>query len=123
MDIAIAIEELLPAAKYGGCVDGTQESYNALRWEDERKKPTWGELQTAYGVYTAEKPAREKGKIRAAVLARINATDDTAVLARALVILSNNAMNEIRSKVGLPTSTTRQALAAFTAILQSKAAD
>lgn len=30
---------------YGGSVtDNTEESYNLIRWEDARKKPTWEEL-------------------------------------------------------------------------------
>lgn len=45
MDIAIAIEGLLPAAKYrGSLTSNTQQAYDALVWLDARTKPTWQEL-------------------------------------------------------------------------------
>ena len=47
MDIALALEKIVPAAQYrGSLTDNTEESYNALIWEDSRQKPTWEELQT-----------------------------------------------------------------------------
>jgi hypothetical protein len=49
MDVALGIEALLPAAQYGGSTtDNTQECFDDLRWEDERPKPTWKEIQDAY---------------------------------------------------------------------------
>lgn len=45
MDIAYAIDGLVPAAKYGGSLaDNSQDSFNKMRWEDERRKPSWNEL-------------------------------------------------------------------------------
>jgi hypothetical protein len=53
MDVALAIELAVPKAKYGGSTtSNTKEQYNALRWEDERKKPTWEELEQAWLNYT-----------------------------------------------------------------------
>ncbi|OPY15599.1 MAG: hypothetical protein A4E66_00003 [Syntrophus sp. PtaB.Bin001] len=49
MDIAAAIEKLIPGAVYGGSVTaGTQEAYDNIRWEDSRTKPTWAELEAAW---------------------------------------------------------------------------
>lgn len=48
MNIALAIEKLLPSAEYGGSLtDNTRESYEALRWEDKRPKPSWSEIVAA----------------------------------------------------------------------------
>lgn len=45
MDLARAIESLVPAARYGGSVTAnTQDAYDELRWDDEREKPTWQAL-------------------------------------------------------------------------------
>jgi hypothetical protein len=55
MDIALCIEKLIPSAKYGGSVtDNSKKSYDALRWEDERKKPTWEDLLLIDPVIQAE---------------------------------------------------------------------
>lgn len=49
MDIALAIENLLLAAKYGGSTtSNTKEQFDALRWEDERPKPTWSEVVASW---------------------------------------------------------------------------
>jgi hypothetical protein len=45
--VALALDALVPAAKYGGSLTAnTEEAYTALTWEDEREKPTWDALQT-----------------------------------------------------------------------------
>lgn len=45
-DLALAIEALVPKAKYGGSTtSNTKGQYDSLRWEDVRKKPTWEELE------------------------------------------------------------------------------
>ncbi len=49
MDIALAIENLLPACKYGGSTtENTKAQYDSLRWEDERTKPTWNEILASW---------------------------------------------------------------------------
>ena len=46
MDIALAIEQLVPNAQYGGSTTSNSKGqYDSLRWEDVRKKPTWEELE------------------------------------------------------------------------------
>lgn len=56
-DLAIAIEIMVPAAKYFGSVtDNTEESYLALDWLDEREKPTWQDINEVYDQ-------RDKGEI------------------------------------------------------------
>lgn len=48
MDIAKAIEALLPDAKWGGAFDkNTKKEYDDLRWEDERDKPSWNAIKAA----------------------------------------------------------------------------
>lgn len=48
MDIALAIDKLVPAAVYSGSVtSNTEEDYEALLWLDPRPQPTWEELLTA----------------------------------------------------------------------------
>ena len=47
-DVALAIEALVPAAKYGGTVtNNTADEFDALSWEDQRPKPTWKQVQAA----------------------------------------------------------------------------
>ena len=48
MITALCIDKLLPAAQYGGVPGSTEEEYNSLRWEDQRSKPTWNEIQSAW---------------------------------------------------------------------------
>ncbi len=49
MDVALALDELVPAACRGGSLtDNTREQYDALRWEDDRPKPTWEQLVAAW---------------------------------------------------------------------------
>lgn len=51
MDVALALESLVPAACRGGSLtDNTREQYDALRWEDKRAKPTWEELEEAWAA-------------------------------------------------------------------------
>jgi len=51
MDVALAIESLVPAAKYfGSTTDNTKECFDALNWLDERPNPTWKQLQDAWSV-------------------------------------------------------------------------
>jgi FMN phosphatase YigB (HAD superfamily) len=44
MDIPLVLDFLVPSAIYGG-FPSDEESYNKLRWQDERDKPTWEEIQ------------------------------------------------------------------------------
>lgn len=49
MDVALAIEALVPAAQYfGSTTDNTKECFDVLDWLDERAKPTWKQLQDAW---------------------------------------------------------------------------
>lgn len=41
-DVAMALDQLVPAAQYSGSLTGnTQADYDALVWSDQRAKPTW----------------------------------------------------------------------------------
>jgi hypothetical protein len=45
MDVAAALDRLVPGAVYfGSLTDNTPEAYAAIRWEDEREKPSWEAL-------------------------------------------------------------------------------
>ncbi len=45
MDVAAALDQLVPAAVYSGSLTAnTQESYEGVQWNDERAKPSWTEL-------------------------------------------------------------------------------
>ena len=45
-DVALSIEVLVPAAKYGGVLTGNnQAEYDTLRWNDARPKPNWAAVQ------------------------------------------------------------------------------
>ncbi len=45
MDVAAALDKLIPAAVYTGSLTAnTQEAYAAIQWGDERPKPSWTEL-------------------------------------------------------------------------------
>ena len=42
MDIALALDRLVPGAKYAGSLtDNTKDAFDALSWSDERSKPDW----------------------------------------------------------------------------------
>ncbi|CAB4145601.1 hypothetical protein UFOVP482_15 [uncultured Caudovirales phage] len=46
MDVAMTIEVLVPAAEYyGSTTANTKECFDALDWNDERKKPTWAQME------------------------------------------------------------------------------
>lgn len=50
MDIALAVEQIIPAAAYFGSVTAnTPEAWEAARWHDERRdKPSWEELEAVW---------------------------------------------------------------------------
>jgi hypothetical protein len=55
MDIALAIEALVPEAEYfGSTTANTKECFDNLNWQDERTKPTWEEVQEAYDALPEE---------------------------------------------------------------------
>jgi hypothetical protein len=55
MDIALAIEVLLPNAEYFGSTTGnTKKDFDALVWNDERVKPSWDALKVAYAEIPEE---------------------------------------------------------------------
>ncbi|MBN8995933.1 MAG: hypothetical protein J0H94_11970 [Rhizobiales bacterium] len=54
MDLAIAIEALVPAAQYGGSTTANdQAAFDALDWIDERPRPTWDQLVAADAAIAA----------------------------------------------------------------------
>lgn len=45
IDVAIAIEGLLPAAQFGGSLTANSKAaFDALAWTDARPKPTWAQV-------------------------------------------------------------------------------
>ena len=70
MDIAIALEALVPGANYFGSLSGgDQAAYDALDWRDEREKPAWADLSPA-GLLPL-KAALRAGVDKAAETARL----------------------------------------------------
>lgn len=92
MDIALAIEVLVPGAQYGGSLTAnTRGAFDALRWEDVRQKPQWEHLQAAASDLVADNRASE-------ILAALAAID--AASARPLrAILVGSATEEDRARL------------------------
>jgi hypothetical protein len=45
MDVALAIDGIVPGAEYIGTFEeNTEEEYNNITWNDSRDKPTWAEI-------------------------------------------------------------------------------
>jgi hypothetical protein len=88
MNVAIAIDRLLPGAKFGGVAGKTLDEYEALRWEDARPKPTWAAIQAAWDDYTANHEAEERAKV-----SDIETADERLKLVvKALVICVNKRL-------------------------------
>lgn len=55
MDIALAVERLVPNAEYFGSTEtNNNTAWKAVEWKDSRKKPSWGDLVSAYGEIEQE---------------------------------------------------------------------
>lgn len=68
MDLALAIDALVPSAAYGGSTTANnQAAYDALRWEDARAKPTWDAIVAAWT------PLATKASAKAAARAQLEA--------------------------------------------------
>lgn len=63
MDLALAIEYLVPAAKYSGSVTAnTKAAYEKIVWKDARPMPAWVAVSAAWLEIEAEpKPMTESG--------------------------------------------------------------
>ena len=49
MDVALGIHLIHEGAEYrGSCTANTKDTYNNLVWLDEREKPAWDEIVSAY---------------------------------------------------------------------------
>lgn len=52
IDIRTALEHLGTGWQFGGSVTANTESaWNAVVWEDERTKPSWGDICVAYAAF------------------------------------------------------------------------
>ena len=62
MDIALAVEKILPAAEYGGSTtDNTKDAWKAVDWRDTRMpKPAWEDLEVAWEKFQADQSAAEE---------------------------------------------------------------
>ena len=55
IDIALGIEALLPSAQYfGSTTDNTKKAFDDINWLDERTKPSWVAVQSAYNALPDE---------------------------------------------------------------------
>lgn len=49
MDASLALNYLVPSASYRGSLTANSEdAFNAITWEDERQKPSWAQVQSAW---------------------------------------------------------------------------
>jgi hypothetical protein len=83
IDVALAIEALLPAAEYfGSTTDNTKKCFDDLNWLDERPKPTWKQVQDAWVDLEPKliAEAETKAASKQAILNRIGLTVDEAKL-------------------------------------------
>lgn len=72
MDLALAIDQLIPGARYSGsCTANDYAAFIALIWEDQRAKPTWEQLlgssTTAQGASLCKQIDAAADAARAAV--------------------------------------------------------
>ena len=73
MDLALAIEALIPGAQYSGSVTANdQAAYESMQWEDERAKPLWSDVLAADSEASAQV---EREKVNAAARAYLASTD------------------------------------------------
>jgi hypothetical protein len=71
IDVALAIEALLPAAEYfGSTTANTKECFDDLNWLDERPKPTWKQLEDAYDSLPDAIKNPEQAKLEAKTAAQ-----------------------------------------------------
>lgn len=79
IDVALGIEALVPSAQYyGTTIANDKECFDALNWLDDRKKPTWKEIQDAYNALPEKitNPDKFTSEAKAAILDRIGLTAD-----------------------------------------------
>ena len=91
IDVALAIEELRPAAKYGGSTTAnTRAAYDALRWNDARAKPAWDQIVaadvTAQSKLEDIKTARRNRMMSVKVKVNLIGLTDADILALAELI-------------------------------------
>jgi hypothetical protein len=66
IDVALAIEALLPAAEYfGSTTANTKECFDDLNWQDSRTKPTWKQVQDAWVILEPQLLAEAEAKATA----------------------------------------------------------
>jgi hypothetical protein len=75
MDIALAIESLIPGAKYGGSVSlHSEAAYDSLRWEDDRTKPSWAAIEGAWAIIETQVAAKELATAARTAIAKSDIT-------------------------------------------------
>jgi hypothetical protein len=75
MDIALALEKLIPGALYGGSVSlNTEAAYDSIRWEDERAKPTWAAIEAAGATVETQMAAQKLATLAQVAIERSDIT-------------------------------------------------
>jgi hypothetical protein len=83
IDVAMAIEVLVPAAEYfGSTTANDKDSFDNLNWLDTRTKPTWKQLQDAWVILEPQLVAEAEAKAtaKAQLLAQLGITEEQAKL-------------------------------------------
>ncbi len=92
INVAMALERLVPAAEYfGSLTENSEEAYKKVRWMDKREKPTWEAILKASDVHKTEKKLQEEEKI---LLAYLASTDWYAV--RSLEVAAKAEPEDVR---------------------------
>ena len=61
IDIALVLDDLVPEGNWQGSVtDNTKESFDNLRWNDNRPKPTWEEVEDRWLITKASWETKEE---------------------------------------------------------------
>jgi len=62
INVAKALDRLVPLPQYGGANLDTEESYNLLRWNDPRPKPSWADVVAAWDEIKAEQDSKAEAE-------------------------------------------------------------
>lgn len=79
MDIYLALEKIMPAAKFlGAFEDHSKKEYDDIEWQDERSKPTWSQIKNAWQQISAMPKVDKVSRIEARLKLleqKLNVTD------------------------------------------------
>ena len=81
------LDALVPATQYGGVLGSTEAEYDALHWEDARRKPTWVEVLAAWP------------EVEQKMLAERNKPDELTLLKDRVAVLELRTKNLVAAEI------------------------